>query len=70
MRRAAPWWRRLAAQLVHFFALVFGSASGLAFVAGLPQLGVAILIVVVPNGLFAFAQEERAQHTATADSPL
>jgi magnesium-transporting ATPase (P-type) len=64
MRRAVPWWRRLAAQLVHFFALVFGSASGLAFVAGLPQLGVAILIVVVLNGLFAFAQEERAQHAA------
>ncbi|BBZ09080.1 ATPase [Mycolicibacterium doricum] len=49
---------------MHFFALLFWSASGLAFVAGLPQLGVAILIVVVLNGLFAFAQEERAQHAA------
>lgn len=64
VRRATPWWRQLAAQFVHFFALLFWVAGGLAFVAGMPQLGVAIVFVVVLNGLFAFVQEERAQRAA------
>lgn len=63
-QRRTPAWRRLSAELVHFFALLFWAAGALAFVAGLPQLGVAIIVVVVLNGLFAFAQEERAQHAA------
>ena len=50
--------------MVHFFALLFWVAGGLAFVAGLPQLGIAIFVVIVLNGVFAFAQEERAQHAA------
>lgn len=50
--------------MAHFFALLFWVAGALAFVAGMPQLGVAIFVVVVLNGLFAFAQEERAQHAA------
>ena len=50
--------------MVHFFALLFWAAGGLAFVAGLPQLGIAIFVVVMFNAVFAFAQEERAQHAA------
>jgi magnesium-transporting ATPase (P-type) len=50
--------------MVHFFALLFWVAGGLAFVAGLPQLGIAIFVVIVLNGVFAFAQEERAQHAS------
>jgi magnesium-transporting ATPase (P-type) len=64
VQRAQPAWRRLATQMVHFFALLFWVAGGLAFVAGLPQLGVAIFVVIVLNGVFAFAQEERAQNAA------
>ncbi|HSF26186.1 MAG TPA: cation-transporting P-type ATPase [Actinomycetes bacterium] len=52
--------RALAAQLTHFFALMLWVAAGLAVLAGLPQLGVAIVIVVLLNGVFAFAQEWRA----------
>lgn len=63
-QRSAPWWRRLAAEMVHFFALLFWAAGALAFLAGLPQLGIAIFVVVVLNAAFAFAQEERAQHAA------
>lgn len=63
-QRPTPWWRRLLAEMVHFFALLFWVAGGLAFVAGLPQLGIAIFVVIVLNGVFAFAQEERAQHAA------
>jgi magnesium-transporting ATPase (P-type) len=57
-------WRRLVAQMVHFFALLLWVAGVLAFVAGMPQLGIAIFVVVVVNGLFAFAQEWRAERAA------
>jgi calcium-translocating P-type ATPase len=59
-----PAWRRLAAQMVHFFALMLWVAGALAFVAGLPELGVAIFVVVIVNGVFAFAQEFRAERAA------
>ena len=53
--------RRFLGELVHFFALMLWVAGVLAFVAGMPQLGVAIFVVIVVNGLFAFLQEERAE---------
>jgi magnesium-transporting ATPase (P-type) len=59
-----PAWRRLVAEMFHFFALLFWVAGGLAFLAGMPQLGVAVFVVVVLNALFAFVQEERAEHAA------
>ena len=59
-----PVWRQLAAQMVHFFAILFWVAGALAFVAGLPQLGVAVFFVIVLNGLFAFFQERRAEQAA------
>jgi magnesium-transporting ATPase (P-type) len=55
-----PAWRELAAQTTHFFALMLWAAGGLAFIAGMPQLGVAIFVVIVVNGVFAFVQETRA----------
>ena len=39
-------------------------AGALAFVAGMPQLGVAIFVVIVVNGAFAFVQEHRAERAA------
>jgi magnesium-transporting ATPase (P-type) len=57
-------WRRFGGQLVHFFALMLWAAAVLAFVAGMPQLGIAIVVVVIVNGLFAFAQEQRAEHAS------
>jgi len=50
----------LGRQLVHFFALLLWVAAALAAVAGMPQLAAAIAVVVVLNGVFAFAQEWRA----------
>ncbi|WP_116998169.1 cation-translocating P-type ATPase [Desertimonas flava] len=58
------WIRQLIAQLTHFFALLLWAAAVLAAVAGMPQLAVAIAVVVVVNGLFAFAQEHRAERAA------
>ncbi|MFI0447503.1 cation-translocating P-type ATPase [Actinomadura sp. 6N118] len=51
----------LAKQMVHFFALLLWAAAVLAYMGGLPQLAVAIAIVVVVNGVFAFAQKYRAE---------
>ncbi len=59
-----PVWRRFAGELVHFFALLFWVAGALAFIAGMPQLGVAVFIVILLNAVFAFAQEQRAEHAA------
>jgi magnesium-transporting ATPase (P-type) len=56
--------RRLADQLLHFFAVMLWVAGGLAFLADLPQLGVAIFIVIVVNAVFAFVQESRADQAA------
>ena len=59
-----PVWRRLLAQLTHFFAAMLWAAGALAIIGGLPELGVAIFIVIVVNALFAFAQEYRAEQAA------
>lgn len=59
-----PAWRQLLGQVIHFFALMLWIAGGLAIVAGLVQLGVAIFAVVVLNGVFAFVQEFRAERAA------
>jgi magnesium-transporting ATPase (P-type) len=61
-----PIWRRLLAQLTHFFAAMLWVAGVLAIIGGLPALGIAIFIVIVVNALFAFAQEYRAEQAAEA----
>ncbi len=59
-----PVWRKLGVQLVHFFALMLWVAGVLAIIGGLPELGIAIFVVVLLNAVFAFLQEERADHAA------
>ncbi len=54
----------LAGQMVHFFALMLWAAAGLALLAGMPALAIAIGVVVVLNGAFSFAQEYRADRAA------
>jgi Ca2+-transporting ATPase len=58
--------RQLAAQFVHFMAVLLWAAGGLAFAAGMPQLGWAIWAVVVVNGLFSFSQEVRAERALSS----
>ena len=60
--RPSPW-RELARQLTHLLALLLWVASGLAVLAGMPSLAVAIVVIVVLNGVFAFAQEHRADRS-------
>ncbi|HEY6998467.1 MAG TPA: HAD-IC family P-type ATPase [Candidatus Binatia bacterium] len=60
--RREPWYVKLLRNLFSFFAVLLWIAAVLCFVPGvdLPQLGIAILLVVVINGLFAFMQEYRS----------
>ena len=62
--RSKPFWWKLGAELVHFFALLFWVAAALSFAVGMPQLGIAIVVVVLLNAGFAFVQEERAERAA------
>lgn len=48
--------RRLLGELTHFFALLLWAAAALAFLAKLPQLSVAIVAVIVLNGIFALIE--------------
>ncbi|AUX37513.1 ATPase [Sorangium cellulosum] len=64
-RRSRPV-RTLLAQLTHTLALLLWLGAGLAFAAGAPELGFAIVAVVVLNGVFAFLQEHRAEQVVSS----
>jgi len=64
---------RFAREFVHFFALILWLAAGLAFLAehyepgaGMARLGVAIVGVIVVNGIFSFWQEYKAERAVAA----
>lgn len=59
-----PVWQALARQYVRLFSILLWCAAGLALLGGLPELAVAIVLVVAINGTFAFAQEYRAERAA------
>ncbi|MFC9460410.1 cation-translocating P-type ATPase [Streptomyces sp. NPDC056983] len=54
-------WRELVRQLAHPLALLLWAAAALAFVAGIPVLGWAIVAVVLLNAAFALLQERQAE---------
>jgi calcium-translocating P-type ATPase len=65
--------RQLLRQFTHFFAVILWVAAFLAFVAeafspgaGMATLGVAIVGVIVVNGVFSFWQEHRAERAVAA----
>ncbi len=71
--RGEPLLLRFLKSFSHFFALILWVAAGLAFVAawndpgkGMATLGVAILGVILINGLFSFWQEYRAEQAIAA----
>ena len=59
-------WRALLRQYFRLFSVLLWTAAGLAVLGGLPQLAVAIVLVVLINGTFAFAQEYRAERAAAS----
>jgi calcium-translocating P-type ATPase len=56
--------RELARQLTHLLAVLLWVAAALALLAGTPVLAAAIVVVVLLNAGFAFAQEYRADRSA------
>ncbi|MET0448453.1 MAG: cation-transporting P-type ATPase [Aeromicrobium sp.] len=62
--KRTPVWRLLLAQMTHFFAGMLWIAAALAVLAGMVELGGAIVVIVLLNGAFAFAQEYRADQAA------
>ena len=66
-------WRRFLREFTHFFAIILWIAAGLAFFAesrspgeGMWQLGIAIVAVIVINGVFSYWQEYRAERAIDA----
>ena len=62
--------RHFGKQFTHLLAILLWVASGLALLAGQPALAVAIVVVIVLNAIFAFAQEYRADRSAERLSAL
>lgn len=61
-----PLWVKFLANFTHMMALLLWLGGGIAFAAQLPQLGVAIWLVNLINGLFSFWQEYRAERATEA----
>lgn len=64
--RQGSWLLKFGAHFVHFMALLLWVGGVVAFVAQLPQLGIAIWVVNVVNGLFSFWQEFKAEKATEA----
>ncbi|HEX9830176.1 MAG TPA: HAD-IC family P-type ATPase, partial [Thermodesulfobacteriota bacterium] len=64
--RKRPLILRFTANLTNLFAILLWTAGILAFVANLPQLGLAILAVIIINALFSFWQEYKAEKAVEA----
>jgi magnesium-transporting ATPase (P-type) len=60
--RTTPW-VELLRQFTHLLAVLLWVAAVLALLSGMPQLAVAIAVIVVCNGAFAFWQEHRADRS-------
>ncbi|HSD57011.1 MAG TPA: HAD-IC family P-type ATPase, partial [Methanotrichaceae archaeon] len=56
----------LAANFTHLMALLLWAGGLIAFLAGLPQLGIAIWLVNLINGLFSYWQEHKAEKAVEA----
>jgi magnesium-transporting ATPase (P-type) len=60
------WVVRFGRNLVHLFALLLWVGAALAWLAGTPELSLAIVAVILVNAVFSFAQEYRAERAVEA----
>jgi magnesium-transporting ATPase (P-type) len=61
-----PWYVELGVNFVHLFALLLWTGAVLAWIAGMPQLTWAIVVVILVNGVFSYWQEYQAERAAEA----
>jgi magnesium-transporting ATPase (P-type) len=64
--RPEPWWISFGGNFTHLFALLLWFAAILAWLAGMPQLTFAIVLVVLINGFFSYWQQHRANVAVAA----
>ena len=64
--KGKPLYLKLLANFTHLMAILLWVGGALAFVAGMPQLGIAVWMVVVINGVFSFWQEYKAEKATEA----
>lgn len=64
--KGTPLILKFLANFYHFFALLLWAGAALAFVGGLPELGYAIIVVIIINGIFSFIQEYKAEKATEA----
>jgi glycosyltransferase involved in cell wall biosynthesis len=62
------WPARLVRNFTYLFAALLWGAAALALVAGQVPVAVAIVLVIVVNALFSFAQEYRAERAVQAQA--
>ena len=65
-RGGRRWPRELARQFTHPLALLLVAAAGLAWVAGIVAVALAIVVVILINAAFAFVQEMQAERAVEA----
>ncbi len=65
-RGGVQWPRELARQLTHPLALLLWLAAGLSLLVGSQTVGIAVVLVIVLNAAFAFAQELQAERAVEA----
>jgi calcium-translocating P-type ATPase len=65
-RGGRRWPGELARQLTHPLALLLWLAAGLSFAVGNQTVGIAVLLVILLNAVFAFAQELQAERAVEA----
>ncbi len=64
--KGKPLWRRFLANFTHLMALLLWVGGIVGFLAQMPQLGIAIWMVNVINGVFSFWQEFKAEKATEA----
>lgn len=61
-----PWFLVLGANFISMMAILLWLGSIMSFIAGMPELGIAVMLVNLINGLFSFMQEFRASKATEA----
>lgn len=65
-RSKKPRYFRFAANFIHVMAIMLWVAGAIAFVAGMPQIAIAVWLVNIINGLFSIWQEYKAEKALEA----